>query len=159
MLRGHIADAFRLKEISDENERLNLEVRTANHELASANRKMEELLRQKQQQISRDEISLNIARELLQFLPLPVIGMDDDGMIAFVNAAAETLFKRSGALLGNEVHSVLPLLFPAPGAPDTARRHQADIEGTCYSVDVYPMGANSESRGSLITLCRCEATP
>ncbi len=40
LLRGHIAEAFRLKEIADENERLNLELRTANHDLASANRRM-----------------------------------------------------------------------------------------------------------------------
>ncbi|UUZ57482.1 response regulator [Massilia sp. H-1] len=57
-LRGHIADAFRLKEIADDNERLNLELRTANQELALANRRMEDLLRQKQQQISNNELSL-----------------------------------------------------------------------------------------------------
>jgi diguanylate cyclase (GGDEF)-like protein len=155
LLRGHIADAFRLKEISDENERLNLEVRTANHELAAANRKMEELLQQKQQQISRDEISLGIAREVLQFLPLPVIGMDDEGMIAFINAAAETLFRRSGALLGNQASLVLPALFPS-GVATSGDTHLAEIEGEHYQVAVYPMGAHSASRGSLITLNRCE---
>ena len=160
LLRGHIADAFHLKEISDDNERLNLEVRIANHELAAANRKMEELLRQKQQQISRDEVSLNIARELLQFLPLPVIGMDDDGMIAFINAAAESLFRRAGALLGNEASIALPALFPeGPGGAaslGSASTHVAGIDGVAYSIAVYPMGANSASRGSLITLSRCE---
>ncbi|MEC5163671.1 MULTISPECIES: EAL domain-containing protein [unclassified Janthinobacterium] len=157
LLRGHIAAAFHLKEISDENERLNLEVRTANHELASANRKMEELLRQKQQQISRDEVSLNIARELLQFLPLPVIGMDDDGMIAFINAAADTLFRRAGALLGNEASLVLPDLFEDGAVPGAANTHIAEVDGVAYSIAVYPMGANSASRGSLITLSRCAA--
>lgn len=46
LLRAHIAEAFRLKEIADENERLNLQLRTAVHELAAANRKMEQLLQQ-----------------------------------------------------------------------------------------------------------------
>jgi len=163
-LRGHIAEAFRLKEIADENERLNLELRTVNHELASANRRLEDVLRQKQQQISRDEISLNVARELLQHLPLPVIGMDDQGMIAFVNAAADHLFRHGGALLGNEACVVLPELFPAGDGFDAmaagGRRapgtHEADIEGARFAVDVYPMGASSTSRGSLITLSRKE---
>ena len=164
LLRGHIAEAFRLKEIADDNARLNLEVRTANHELAATNRRMEELLQQKQQQISRDEISLNIARELLQHLPLPVIGMDDQGMIAFVNGAAERLFLRSGSLLGNAASCALPALFPpdvdsAPAAGRNAHIHEADIDGTRYQVQVYPMGERSASRGSLITLNRCEATP
>ncbi|SFM14546.1 EAL domain-containing protein [Rugamonas rubra] len=161
LLRGHIAEAFRMKEIADDNERLNLEVRTANHELASTNRRMEELLKQKQQQIHRDEISLSIARELLQHLPLPVIGMDDDGMIAFINGAAGALFHGGGALLGNEASCVLPQLFPAGGAaPDGAgHSHRAEIDGQCYAVVVYPMGESSASRGSLITLSRCGVAP
>ena len=160
LLRGHIAQAFRLKEIADENERLNLEVRTANQELASANRRMEQLLQEKQRQISRDEISLNVARELLQHLPLAVIGMDDSGMIAFVNGAAGQLFQRGANLLGNEASLVLPQLFPddAPLVPGREQRHQAYIDGLCYTVLLYPMGEHSSSRGSLIVLSRCEDT-
>ncbi|SDH55003.1 MULTISPECIES: EAL domain-containing protein [unclassified Duganella] len=157
-LRTHLADAFRLKEIADDNVRLNMEVRNANHELASANRRMEQLLHQMQRQIDRDEISLNIAREILQQLPLPVIGMDDGGMIAFVNGAAGRMFQRSGALLGNEASAVLPQLFPDGGAlpPDG---HHTDIGGTRYAVKAYPMGGSSASRGSLITFSLDEALP
>ncbi|WP_332854134.1 EAL domain-containing protein [Duganella sp. S19_KUP01_CR8] len=156
-LRGHIADAFRVKEIADDNQRLHLEVRSANQELAAANRRMEQLLQEKQRQISRDEISLNVARELLQHLPLAVIGMDDSGMIAFINGAAAGLFRHSGALLGNEACHVLPALFPADGAEDQAgsgqpHHHLADIDGQRYAVMCYPMGEHSASRGSLITL-------
>ncbi|MFS2137840.1 EAL domain-containing protein [Duganella sp. Dugasp56] len=159
LLRGHIAEAFHLKEIADDNERLHLEVRSANQELAAANRRMEQLLHEKQRQISRDEISLSIARELLQHLPLPVIGLDDAGMIAFVNGAAEQLFRHSGALLGNEASSVLPELFPPPDASQAGaryRRHVARIDGQRYAVVMYPMGEQSASRGSLITLSRHE---
>jgi EAL domain-containing protein (putative c-di-GMP-specific phosphodiesterase class I)/CheY-like chemotaxis protein len=173
-LRGHIAEAFRVKESADENLRLHLEVRSVNQELAAANRRMEELLAEKQHQISRDQISLTVARELLQHLPLPVIGMDDDGMIAFINGAAEQLFAHSGALLGNQATSVLPQLFVADdtGAVPPAQAHagtgehphyvaghthQAEINGHHYCVVVYPMGEHSTSRGSLITLSRTGA--
>ncbi|EEF26972.1 two-component system sensor histidine kinase/response regulator, putative, partial [Ricinus communis] len=139
-LRAHLHDAFRLKEIADVNARLHMEVRNANHELASANRRMEQLLHQMQRQIDRDEISLNVARELLQRLPLPVIGMDDDGMIAFVNAAAGRVFRRAGTLLGNAAGAVLPELFPG-GAGLPPSGHQADIDGQRYAVTAYPMGA------------------
>jgi EAL domain-containing protein (putative c-di-GMP-specific phosphodiesterase class I)/CheY-like chemotaxis protein len=152
-LRAHIADAFRLKEIADENARLNLELRTANHELAKANRKMAELLRQKQQQITLDATSLNVARELLQFLPLAIIGLDDDGNVAFVNAAADTLFLSHGAILGNEAAIVLPELFPG-GALGNGK-HTATIDGRPFEVLVHPMGNNSTSRGSLITISGC----
>jgi EAL domain-containing protein (putative c-di-GMP-specific phosphodiesterase class I)/CheY-like chemotaxis protein len=155
-LRAHLADAFRLKEIADDNARLHMEVRNANHQLNSANRRMEQLLHQMQRQIDRDEISLSIARELLQQLPLPVIGLDDDGMIAFINGAAGRMFQRSGALLGNEASAVLPQLFPDhAGLPPAG--HQASIGGVRYAVTAYPMGLHSASRGSLITLSLSEA--
>lgn len=171
LLRGHVAEAFRLKEIADDNQRLHLEVRSANLELAAANRQLEDLLLEKQRQISRDEVSLSVAREVLQHLPLPVIGMDDGGMIAFINGAAEGLFRHSGALLGNEAGSVLPQLFPPPGTGDPGHaadgaphqaspsRHLADIDGRRYAVVVYPMGESSASRGSLITLSLTAETP
>jgi PAS domain-containing protein len=161
-LRGHIAEAFRLKEIADDNERLNLEVRTANQELASANRRMEQLLLEKQRLISLGEISLNVARELLQHLPLAVIGLDDQGMVAFVNGAAARLFQQSGELLGNEASQVLPELFPdgasQPQAFNGASRqhHRVLIGGQPYSVEIYPMGQQSTSRGALLTVCREE---
>jgi len=149
-LRGHIGEAFALKEIADDNERLNLELRTANHELACANRKMEELLRQKQQQIALGESSLNVARELLQFLPLPIIGLDDEGMLAFVNAAADTLFIGRGAILGGEAAIVLPELFAA-GALRSGT-HASTIDGRACQVLVHPMGSSSTSRGSLVAI-------
>ncbi|MGJ9417202.1 EAL domain-containing protein [Massilia sp. CMS3.1] len=162
-LRAHIAEAFRVKEIADENLRLNLEVRTANQELAEANRRMEQLLTEKQHQISRDEISLNIARELLQHLPLPVIGLDDAGVIVFINGAAERLFGHGAELLGNEAASVLPALFVSSsharcgamamgGGHHASHTHLAEIDGRRYAVVEYPMGEHSTSRGSLITL-------
>lgn len=153
-LRGHIAEAFRLKEIADDNERLNLELRTANYALAATNRKMEEVLRQKQQQITRDEISLNVARELLQFVPLAVLGLDDEGMVAFVNGAADSVFRERGALLGNEASLVLPELFPSGLAP--VGTIEADIDGHRYQVVAHSMGAKSASSGCLITLSPCE---
>ncbi|MDO8034221.1 response regulator [Janthinobacterium sp. SUN128] len=148
-LREHIAEAFRLKGIDDDNVRLNGQLREVNLALAAANAAMQALVSQQQHQISRDEVSLGIARELLQFLPLPVIGLDEDGMIAFINAAAANLFERGAALLGNEAAIVLPQLFGGQGAPCLAA-----IDGQPYAVAIHPMGMHSRSRGSLVTLSR-----
>ncbi|MDN2694754.1 response regulator [Janthinobacterium sp. SUN073] len=148
-LREHIAEAFRLKGIDDDNVRLNAQLRDANQALAAANAAMQALVSQQQHQISRDEVSLGIAREVLQFLPLPVIGLDDEGMIAFINAAAANLFERGAALLGNEAALVLPQLFDGQDTPRLAA-----IDGQPYVVAIHPMGLHSRSRGSLVTLSR-----
>jgi EAL domain-containing protein (putative c-di-GMP-specific phosphodiesterase class I)/DNA-binding response OmpR family regulator/GGDEF domain-containing protein len=160
LLRKHIADAFRVKEIADDNARLYLELQSANQELAAANRRMGQLLLEKQRQISRDEISLNITREVLQRLPLPIIGIDDAGMIAFANGIAEATFARSGTLLGSVASMALPELFEAPtgtdGGPAPRLRSVLEINRRRYAVVNHPMGEHSASQGSLITLVRIE---
>jgi len=94
-------------------------------------------------------LTVFFARELLQFLPLPVIGLDDEGMIPFINAAAANLFERGAALLGNEAALVLPQLFDGQDTPRLAA-----IDGQPYVVAIHPMGLHSRSRGSLVTLSR-----
>jgi hypothetical protein len=55
-----------------------------------------------------------------------------------------------GAILGNEAAIVLPELFGG-GALGNGR-HDATIGGRPFAVLVHPMGDNSASRGSLITI-------
>jgi diguanylate cyclase (GGDEF)-like protein/PAS domain S-box-containing protein len=158
LLRGHIADAFRLKEIADDNARLHLEVRTAYHELASANRRMEEAMRQ-QQQDQGGLASLGILRDLLQHLPLPAIGVDEQGLIAFVNTAAAHLFECGGALLGAAASVALPELFQPGRQAGAGGTHEASIDGARFAVTHHPLGAGPAARGGLIALSRCEAQP
>ncbi|MGK5023829.1 response regulator [Janthinobacterium sp. RB2R34] len=154
-LRAHIAEAFRLKGIDDDNVRLNEQLREANLALSVANDAMQALLRQQQNQISHDEVSLGIAREVLQFLPLPILGLGEDGMIAFINAAAARLFDGGAALLGCEAALVLPRLFE----PYAGAQRLLVIDGKSYVVALHAMGARSRSRGSLVTLCLTGAPP
>lgn len=149
-LRGHIEEAFRRKEMADENQRLNLEVRTANQELAKANRQLEEVLNQKQQQIKLGEVSLGIVREALQHVPLPVIGLDDGEVVAFVNIAAESLFDTGGAVLGCDAAQVMPELVPAIRSTDEGESRTIELRGTCFQMTAHSMGKGSESRGKLL---------
>jgi PAS domain-containing protein len=155
LLREHIAEAFRHKEMADENQRLDLEVRTANQELALANRQMEEMLRQKEQQITRTEVSLEIVREILRHVAVPMIGVDENDMIAFANNAAEAMLSGIGGLLGSDIHMILPELpaLPAIGADGTAACN-FQRNGAWYDLTITPMGEKSRSQGRLISLVR-----
>ncbi|HJW57663.1 MAG TPA: EAL domain-containing protein [Burkholderiaceae bacterium] len=158
LLREHIAEAFRHKEMADENRRLDREVRMANQELAIANRQMEEHLRQKQQQITRTEVSLEIVREILQYVPTPLLGLDESGMVAFANDSAEALFARRGSLLGNDVRQLLPELFDAPGGnASTLGPWRIQRDNHWFTATMRPMGEKSQSSGKLICLTKCES--
>lgn len=150
-LRGHIDEAFRRKEMADENRRLNLEVSTANQELAMANRQLEALVKTKQQQIARDEISLDIVREALRQVPLAVIGVDDDDMTVFANDAAQILFDKSASILGSDVKHLIPDLLHAPDGSGN-QPCTVEVGGAFYEVISRRMGHASQSRGKLMTL-------
>jgi CheY-like chemotaxis protein len=145
-LRAHILEAFRNKEMADENRRLDLAVRTANQGLAQANRQLEEVLRQQQEQISRAGISLAIVREALQHVPLPILGIDEEQVVAFANLAAEQLFRSDGQLLGNPVEYFMPGLSTIGEGQQLA----ATVAGARYEIAAHGMGKGTRARGMLI---------
>ncbi|HEY1229661.1 MAG TPA: PAS domain-containing protein, partial [Ramlibacter sp.] len=128
------------------NRRLDMEVRAANQGLAQANRQLEEVLRQQQEQISRAGISLAIVHEALQFVPLPIIGLDEDKVVVMANLAAQDLFRESGQLLGNPVEWFMPELATIrEGEPQGLA-----VGGARYQVAAHGMGRGTRARGILI---------
>jgi diguanylate cyclase (GGDEF)-like protein/PAS domain S-box-containing protein len=99
-LRSHLRDAFALKEMADRNRRLDLEVQHANRELAELNRRLQALLEAQRAQNRREVDSREATQELLDALPVPVFGIDDEGLLVFVNAPARTLCAADGDVLG-----------------------------------------------------------
>jgi diguanylate cyclase (GGDEF)-like protein/PAS domain S-box-containing protein len=145
-LRAHILEAFRQKDMADENRRLDLAARTANQRLAHANRQLEEVLRQQQEQISSTGISLAIVHEALQHVPLPIFGLDEENAVAFANHAAQELFSRDGQLLGSPVEWFMPEL----AAVDEGQPRVAEVHGERYKIATHSMGRGSRARGTLI---------
>jgi len=150
-LRNQISDAFMQKEMFDENRRLELKIRTANQELATANRQLAEILGQKERQLHRDEISLEIAREALEHIPIPMLGLDEDGMIAFANNATENLLSKDAAILGSNIDEILPAFNDMLETHSEGVNFSLHMPGFRYQANWRRMGALSRSRGKLIT--------
>jgi response regulator RpfG family c-di-GMP phosphodiesterase len=158
-LRAQISEAFHHKELADENLRLHREVQTANAQLAIANKKLEELLAEKRRQLERERASLDIVREALWHVPLPVIGLDDDDTVVFANTAALQLFSERGAVLGSHAADVIPDVLDAARIARDKGGRMLDIDGQSFHVSASTMGHGSLSRGVLITLTSGRSTP
>lgn len=150
-LRAHIEEAFRHKEMGDENRRLGLELRSANLELASANRQLEDVLEQQREQIRRDGISLDIVREALQRVPLPILALDEDRQVAYANVAARRLFGGGAELLGSAAEDVMPELLADLEVALAGRPLTARLGGQAYEVSAHHMGRGTRSRGTLLS--------
>ncbi|MBI1891937.1 MAG: EAL domain-containing protein [Burkholderiales bacterium] len=156
ILRGHIEGAFKHKEMADENHRLHLEVQQANYEMAAANRRLEEVLNQQRQQIASDEASLDVVRNILQWMPLAVIGIDDQDLVVFANAAAQDLFGQGAAMLGDDANHLMPGVISAVNDADGERTGIAELGGSRYVVLEHAMGTASEPRGRILILTSLE---
>ncbi|WP_284617953.1 EAL domain-containing protein [Aquabacterium humicola] len=107
-LRAHLREAFGLKEMGDQNRRLDREVQVANRELAELNGRLQSLLSAQREQNQREVGSREAAQELLDAVPVPVFGIDDEGLLVFANAPAQALCGRGGDLLGAPATEQLP---------------------------------------------------
>ena len=158
-LRAHVQEAFRTKEMADENKRLDSAVTEANQELAQVNRRLQQLLQSQHERISREEVSLQVMRELLESVPLPIIGADQSGMISYANEESERLFSQQPAPIGRFVDEVLPedlrSLWSEPGDASAIVR----IEGQGYKAvcrSLWTHDAQTTQRGRLLVLMPVE---
>lgn len=149
MLRANIEEAFRRKALSDDNQRLTNELQHANQELARINARLEGLLAAQQHRLGVDEAALTLAQEALAVMPLPLLGIAPDGMIAFANQAAESLFAGQAPLMGLNADEVLP---PPLAALASSGRGDCDslVGGVQFRIEAHPLGGNGRHRGTLL---------
>lgn len=112
LLRANIEEAFRHKELADENRRLNAEIQVVNRELAQANAKLLKTLEEKERRIERDETVLSVVHDVLECMPFPVVGVDGEGLVVFANEEALSVVAGGNSIVGSHA-AVLPSALAA----------------------------------------------
>jgi PAS domain S-box-containing protein/diguanylate cyclase (GGDEF)-like protein len=151
LLRANIEEAFRQKEIADENRRLDKEVRAANLELASVNERLQRALASQLEQVSLAEGRSSGAREAL-------FGLDDDGMIAIVNAECANEFVELPGLLGGDARTALPAEFLPVVEQADGRSCRFEFDGRAYRGTTRSMSSDG-ARGRLICITPLDVPP
>jgi hypothetical protein len=91
----------------------------------------------------------------MHHIPLAVVGIDGDGMVALANARAEAMFGNGVPLLGSLVGET-PLAGCLSGAV-VGKTEVAEVGGQRFSVLCQPLGNASRARGRLLVLVPQEA--
>lgn len=86
-LKDNILEAFRHKELSDENGRLTREIGLMNEDLNRSNKALAVLLDEQARRSLVGQTALSVAQQTLHLLPIPVLGLDPSGMIVLRNEA------------------------------------------------------------------------
>ena len=159
LLRANIDEAFQRFEMVRENEQLHDELATANEALSRSNEDLEQRVAEKTREVVRNLNVLQVSQEVLEHLPLAVLGIDADGMIAVANRMAHELLGAGGTcpLLGESAAATIPSeLLPGPSNPAC----QAHGSRTAYRLPdghsayfwCHPMGQASESKGWVLVI-------
>ena len=129
-LRAHIAEAFRHKALGDDNRRLGAQLARANADLAGLNLRLQRLLAQQRGHADLLLAGAGGMHDLLDSLPVTLLGLDPDELLVYCNATAAQLLPASLCRLGErpsaELAQLLALLLahPAddgPAGPATGR--------------------------------------
>jgi diguanylate cyclase (GGDEF)-like protein/PAS domain S-box-containing protein len=151
-LRGHVAEAFRQRALADENRRLATQVESANADYVKLNSRLEKVVAQQREQAELLAASAGGMREVLDSLPAPVLGIDPDGTLTFVNHAAEALLPDSMCMLGQQLRDAIPPdLLRAVGNP-SGGAHAIDIAGRSFQVLTRTLRGSGSMRGQLVLL-------
>lgn len=161
LLRKNVREAFELSEMMQENQRLTRELRHANNELYQLNQNLEQQVLQKTREIMHNITMLEISQEILEHLPVAIIGLDENNMIAVSNRRADKLFGSHHAhcLLGLQANDCLPdTLLQVLQKTDSFILTEFNIDivdsedGNTLHAWVSPMGSSSRSKGTIVVL-------
>lgn len=87
-LRANVQEAFERYELKQENDRLNDALKRTNEELASLNQVLEQRVEEKTREVLINMRALQVAHDVLESLPVAVIGIANDGLVTVANRLA-----------------------------------------------------------------------
>lgn len=159
LLRENVEEAFKHHEMKLENTRLTQQLHEANVAVSKINDELEQRVEDKAREIVRNLHILQISQDILDFLPVAVFGIGEDGLIAIANQMAHKLFGNMGEcpLLGEMASEVLPAAlltsvvtqecYKRTGKKQVHLADGHDVNYWCYS-----MGELSHAKGAVLVI-------
>ena len=161
LLRDNIRKAFGHYEMEQENLRLTRELQSANNQLSMLNQNLEQKVADKTREIIHSINLLQISQEILEHLPIGIIGIDERNMIVASNRRAEAILCQppGTCLLGLMAGDVLPevlLQLLQNTYSDNFVQFDGGIvtlnEDVSMQVLMSAMGSISQSKGIIMAL-------
>ena len=111
LLRANVDEAFQRYGMKIENKRLSQELLQANDELKRINLDLGLNVESKAREVAQNLKILQVSQEMLEVLPVAVIGIDPDKLIVIANQMAQLFFSENEAatsLLGEAAETFIP---------------------------------------------------
>jgi len=152
LLRASIHEAFQRKALNDENRRLNQQLRAAKDQLERHNERLQAALSEQKSAMLLGEKVLRLARDGLDQLPIPVIGIDTGSRVAFVNFAAMEVAPENTWMIGELAKEGLPSIIAECVRIAPVQFTIPELFGKGWILDARKLGTMESPRGTLVTL-------
>ncbi|MEW6648421.1 MAG: response regulator [Pseudomonadota bacterium] len=158
LLRANIREAFEHHELRAERDRLAGELQALNQQLAASNLGLQQRVDSQGRELDQHHRLLDLSREILEHLPVGVLGISEEGVVAVANSMAHALVGQApGVLLGHNAAQVLPqaLRKVCQAAVQRQTLEQPHItvgEGRPLTVHATRLGAAPGCHGSVLVL-------
>jgi len=151
-LKSTIQLAFEQQRLMLENRLLSGELQRKNEQLQDFNRQLERQVQQRTRELLIQNQVLSVSQEILELVPVGVVGFSRDGVVVVMNQSARGHFK-GGA--GQILEEVLPEDLAARCSrllqdPSAALQFEAEIKDRIYTVEIHPLMRAEKVHGGVL---------
>jgi diguanylate cyclase (GGDEF)-like protein/PAS domain S-box-containing protein len=147
-LRAQVEEAFRHHELACENDRLSRRLRQANDALLRANRDLEQRVEERARELLLTRHGLQVSHLVFDELPLGIIGVGEDDVIAVANRRAGELLGDCAVPLGESASECLP-----PEIANAIGRRVSGMVAACgLRFSCFPLQRGAGPAGHLVVL-------
>ena len=142
-------------DLIQENRSLTERLRQANEKLQALNQELEQKAQARAEELLVKNRVLQVSQEILENLPIGVVGAGPDGTIVLANRAVSRILDRPEGLYGQRLEEVFTAAVAQMAAEAAATRTPSSlsavpVNGVTVNLECHPIGLSSEGRGVVL---------
>ena len=158
-LKLTIKRALEQYDLVNENEKLHEKIRLQNEELKAFNKDLERKVRERTEELVFRNQVLVFSQRLLENLPIAIVGIGDDQIIAYINKKAQELYGNNiesfltlpvDMFFSNEISSLIKDVLYA-NQPKILRH--VHYEDKLLDIECLPIDSISKGQGAILIAC------
>lgn len=144
-------------DLIQDNKRLDDTVVQQNKQLKEINERLEAMVEERTMEVALKNQALEWSHAILEDFPLPIFGVDQDGMCVLINKMADAVFSHNKVKVGAPINdsfsdAIQKAVFDVIGSGHNLNIKAYTIDAKTYDVYISPIHGRFKGRGVIIGL-------
>lgn len=138
------------------NKRLDDTIVQQNKQLKEVNERLEAMVEERTMEIALKNQALELSHAILEDIPLPIIGLDREGMCVLINKMADVVFSHNQVKVGTPMNDSLSdaikkAVFDVVDSGHSVNIKAHTIDSNTYDVHISPIHGRFKGRGVIVS--------